>query len=248
MDHDVGTPFEGTQQVRAGERVVDDQRNPRLVGDRGDPFDVEHVTTGIADRFAVERLRLGSDRGAPGVEVVRVVDERRLDAEAGEAVAQEVVGAAVERRRRHDVITRVGEVEQRVALRGLTARHRQGAHTAFERCDPELEGLLGGVRQPGVDEADLVQVEQRGGMRRVTKDERGRLVDGDRPRSGGRIGLRAGVDLPRLELPRVLDGGGGESCRFEIGRFEVGAHRPDVTENLDQASQNYHVGRPILEG
>ena len=45
------------------------------------------------------------------VEVVGVVDEGDLDAQLGQRVVEQVVGAAVERRRRHDVVAGLGQVQ-----------------------------------------------------------------------------------------------------------------------------------------
>jgi hypothetical protein len=48
---------------------------------------------------------------APGVEVVGVVHEGHLDAELGQRVVEQVVGAAVEVTARHDVVAGLGQVE-----------------------------------------------------------------------------------------------------------------------------------------
>jgi hypothetical protein len=52
----------------------------------------------VREDLTEERLRVRTDSGAPLVEVVRVVDERDLDAHLRERVVELVVGAAVERR------------------------------------------------------------------------------------------------------------------------------------------------------
>ena len=43
MNHDVGTVFEGSHQVGAWHRVVDNQREAVTVGNLGDFLDVEHI-------------------------------------------------------------------------------------------------------------------------------------------------------------------------------------------------------------
>jgi hypothetical protein len=83
VDDHVGTPLEGPAQPGRGEGVVDDERQPGLVGHTGDALDVEHVAAGVADGLAEAGLGLGPDGGPPGVEVVGVVEQRHPDAEAG---------------------------------------------------------------------------------------------------------------------------------------------------------------------
>ena len=188
-------------QVRRREGVVDHERDAGRVGDVGDAGEVEDVALRVADALAVERLRVRADRGLPGVEVVGVVDEADLDAQLRERVVQLVVGAAVERRARHDVPAVLGEVEQRDRLGGLAARRGERADATLERGDAVLEHGLGRVHDPRVDVAELGEPEEVRGVLGVAEDERRRLVDRHRPRARGRVGLGAGVDLTSLESP-----------------------------------------------
>ena len=95
---DVGAPLEGADQIRRRDRVVDDEHDAVGVGDTGDALDVEHVVLRVRQHLAEEDLGVRPDRSFPLSEVVRVVDEGDLDAELGQRVVQQVVGAAVERR------------------------------------------------------------------------------------------------------------------------------------------------------
>jgi hypothetical protein len=52
MNDDIGTPFDRAAQVRRRERVVHDQWQPVLVGDRRHRLDVQHIPAGVADRLA----------------------------------------------------------------------------------------------------------------------------------------------------------------------------------------------------
>ena len=191
----------GFERYGRRERVVDDERDLRVVRDRGDAFEVEDVALRVADALAVERARVRPDRRLPRVEVVGVVDEADLDAELRERVVQLVVRAAVERRARDDVAAVLGEVEQRDRLRGLTARGAERADAALERGEAVLEHGLGRVHDPRVDVAELGEPEERRGVLGVAEHERGRLVDRDGPGARGRVGLGAGVDLTGLESP-----------------------------------------------
>ena len=79
MADKVGAPVEGPAQIRGRERVVDDQRNARLVRDAGHPFEIDDDAAGIGQVF--EKNRLGA-RGERPAEVLRLP---RIDEMAGPA-------------------------------------------------------------------------------------------------------------------------------------------------------------------
>ncbi len=174
---------------------------PDLVRHRRDALDVEDVLLGVGDGLAEEGLGAGGDGLAPGVEVVRVLDEGDVDAQLRERVVEQVVGTAVQARARHDVVARLGQVEQGDGLGRLPAGHQQGGDAALEAGHPLLDGVLGRVHDSGVDVAELLQPEQGCGVVGVTEHVRGRLVDRQRPGAGGRVGCLPGVDLAGLESP-----------------------------------------------
>jgi hypothetical protein len=201
VDDDVGAPLQRAEEVRRRDRVVDDERHADLVGDGGDRLDVEDVLLRVGDGLAEERLGVGAGRGAPGLGVVRVLDEADLDAEPGQAVVEEVVRAAVEAGAGHDVVARLGDVEDRQRLRGLAARHEQCADAAFEAREALLHDVVRGVHQAGVDVAELLQPEEGGGVVGVLEDVRRRLVDRQRAGAGDGVRCLAGMDLTGLERP-----------------------------------------------
>src|SRR5690606_26462202 len=96
-----------------GDRVVDDQRHAVLVGDVGHGLDVEHVDLRVADGLGEEQLGVQADGVAPRLRVVLVGDERRLDAELGQRVTQQVVSAAVDGRGGDYVVACTGDVQDR---------------------------------------------------------------------------------------------------------------------------------------
>ena len=80
---DVRAVLEGPAEERRRERVVDDEGNPVVVGDPGHPLEVEHVALRVAEGLCEERLGVGPNGGRPLFEIVRILNERRLDAELG---------------------------------------------------------------------------------------------------------------------------------------------------------------------
>ena len=163
--------------------------------------DVEDVVLRVGDGLGEERLGVRPDGRAPRVQVVGVLHEADLDADLGQRVVEQVVGAAVQPRARHDVVAGVGEVEDREVLGGLTGRQEQRRDAAFERRDALLDDVLGRVHDPGVDVAGLGKAEQRGGVLGAVERVGRGLVDRQRPRVGGDVRRLAGVDLLGLERP-----------------------------------------------
>ena len=82
-------------------------------------------------------------------------------------------------------------------LRGVAGGDREARGAAFERRDPLLQHGVGRVADAGVDVAERLQPEQRGGVIDVVEHERRGLIDRRCARAGGRVGLRAGMDRER---------------------------------------------------
>jgi hypothetical protein len=206
VDDRVDTVLERVEQVGRGDGVVDEERHADLLRHGRDGLQVEHVALRVADGLAEERLGVLLHRGAPGVGVVVVLDERHLDTELRERVAQQRVGAAVEAGRRDDVVAGLGDVGQRAGRGRLARCEQQRADTALERGQPLLDGVLRRVHDARVDVARLRQAEQVGGVLGVAELVRRRLVDRQRAGTGGRVWRLAGVDLLGLERPLVTHG------------------------------------------
>ena len=103
---------QGLAQVRRGQGVVDHQRDAVLVGDARHALEVEDVALGVAERLGVERLGVGPDGGRARRRGRRGRRRTDLDAQLGQRVVEQVVGAAVERGRGHDVAAVLGQVEE----------------------------------------------------------------------------------------------------------------------------------------
>ena len=205
--HDVRAMIERAEEVAAGaERVVHHHGHALPVRDGCDGLEVGHAQAGVADGFEKDGFGLIVDEGAKGFGVVGL-GEARLDAETPELDVQQVVRAAVEVGRGHDVVAGLGERGEREQVRRLPAGRRHRRPAAFERRDALLEHVRGRVHDAGVDVAELLQPEE---LRRVVGAvERvgGGLVDRHGPAVGGGVGPLAGVELERLEAGRARGAG-----------------------------------------
>ena len=132
------------------------------------------------------------------------VRPHHVPAEALEGVVELVDRAAIELLRRDELVARREHRVHDQHLRGVAGGDRKACGAAFERGDAFLQHRVGRVADAGVDVAERLQPEQRGGVIDVLEHERRRLVDRRRARAGGGIGLRAGVDGERCEARRAL--------------------------------------------
>jgi len=190
--------LERPAQVGRGKRVVDHERQAGVLGDLRPAGDVEHVDARVADRLGVEHPRAVVDRGAHGVEVVRV-DEAHVHAEARQLQRELVVGAAVEILRGDDAVAAGYERQHRNRRRRHARRRRERPHSALQHRHALLEGGVGRVDDAGVGVAEAVEVEQVGCVLRILEHVGGRLVDRLRPRPGRRVHALTRVDLQRVE-------------------------------------------------
>ena len=205
VQHDVRAPVDRPAQVRRRERVVDEQRRAVLVRETRERLDVEHVAARVADRLAEKRLRVRPDRRFPRVEVVRI-DPRELHRHLVQQVLELIHRAAVERRRRHDVIAGRQHREERAGLRRDAARERHRSAAALEARHPLLERGHGRIHDPRIGVAVFLEIEVRGRGLRVLEHVARGLVNRHRARAGARIGALARVDLAggETELSRLF--------------------------------------------
>ena len=177
VNHHVRAVLDGAQQVGGGHGVVHDQGHAVFVRNCGDGLDVEHVVAGVGHGLAVEQLGVGANRGAPCVQVVRVLNEGGFDAEVGEGVLEQVVGAAVHGGRGDHVVASAGNVQNRVGDSCLTGCQQQRANAAFQGGDTVFDSFLGGVVEASVNGAQLGEGETVRCLLGAVKDEGSGLVD-----------------------------------------------------------------------
>jgi hypothetical protein len=201
------------------------------MGDRRHRLEVDHHATGIGERLDEDGLCALADGGGHGRRVGGV-DERGAPAKAPERVAQLGERAAVELAGRDDVIARIEQRVEGEHLGGVTGGRRDGGTAALERRDPLLQGGDRGVRDPRVDVAERLEVEERRRVVGVVEDVRGRLVDGHVPRARDRIRMRPRVDRPGREAVRLV---GREGRLGWVRRVvEVVGHRSADPRRLER--------------
>jgi hypothetical protein len=132
---DVGPMLEGAAQIGRGNRVVDDQRHAMAVRDLGQRLEVGDVAERVADRFAVQRLGPAVDQPFE-TRRIGVVGEADVDAILRQGVREQVVGAAIERRRGNDVVSGFGDGHDGVGDRRLSRGQRQSADAALHCRHP----------------------------------------------------------------------------------------------------------------
>ena len=141
---------------------------------------VDDVELRVADRLGEHEARLVVGQPGDGVRVVGV-GPAHLDAVLRQRVREQVVGAAVQRRDRDDVVAGPRDVEHGVRHGRLAGGRRAGREPALERRDALLEDVPGRVHDARVDVARHLEREQVGGVLGVVELVRRRLVDRDGP-------------------------------------------------------------------
>ena len=193
VDGDVDAVFEGPEERGSEDGIIHQDGDAVGVGNVGDGLEIGNVVAGIADRF---------EENQTGVVIHQLVDlfgvigveEADFDAEFGEGLGEEGVGAAVEAGGGDDVLAGAGDGEDGGGDGSLSAGEGEGGGATFESGHALLEDVVGGVHQTGVDETELLEREKVSGVFSVVKDVACGGEDGDGAGAGGGVGLLTGVE------------------------------------------------------
>jgi len=98
MNDNVGTVFNGPTQVGSCKRAVDDQRNPRIVGNISNSRYVEHIIQRIPNGLGIKRFRFWGYRACEILRVLRI-NEMGSNTKATKPVIKLGVSAAIQRAR-----------------------------------------------------------------------------------------------------------------------------------------------------
>jgi len=197
---DVGPELQGPAEVRGGERRVHDQRQAVRPGDLGEAAQVGDLARRVGDDLGEQQLGPVADGGGEVVGVA-AADERRVDAESAQRHVELHVGAAVQPGGRDDVIAGAGQGREGEELGRLSAGGGHRPDAALQVRHPFLEHVDGGVRDPRVDGAVLLEGEQVGRIGGVLEHEGRAVVDRRGPRPDPRIGPPTRMQSPRAKTP-----------------------------------------------
>ncbi len=165
----------------------------------GQRREVDDVAERVADRFAEQRPGPAVDQLREGVRIA-AVGKAHLDAVLRQRVREQVVGAAIERPCRHDVVAGLGQRLDGAGDGGHARCQRQAGHAALERRDALLEHVLRRVHDARVDVARHLEIEQVGTVLGVVERVRSGLVDRHGHGLGGGLGAVAAVDGDGFEF------------------------------------------------
>ena len=190
MHDDVGAVIDRADQIGRGQRVVDDQGHAGLAGDGGDRLDIGDAAGGIGDRLDEDRLGVRRDRAFEACDIIRI-RPCHVPAKALECMGELVDRSAIEFSRGDDLVAGHQQLLEHDHLGGVSGRDRKRGGAAFECGDAFFQHRVGRIADAGIDVAEGLQAEQRGGVIGIVEHERRGLIDRRRPRAGGRIRLRA---------------------------------------------------------
>ena len=166
--------------------------------DRRDFFEIDDDAAGVGE--VLDKDRLGA-RGQRAAEILGIgrVDKIAFPAELFERQAELGQRAAVEIARGEKLVARLHQREKDQELRGMARGGGDRGAAAFEARDPLFEHRDRRVVQPRIDVAEIVQVEERGGVVDIVEHIGRGLVDRGRARAGCRVGCRTGMHRARFE-------------------------------------------------
>ena len=160
MRDNVRAPFEGTAMDRRRKGIVDHQRHAVRMGDLRESLDIQHFHTRIGKGLAEKKLRFRTEAGIHLFIRGLVVHEGDVDAHLLQGHAQQVEGAAVDVVQAHDVVPRLADVQAGEEVRSLAGGGQDGAHAAFQRVDAGRDHVAGRIRQPCIEIARVLEVEE----------------------------------------------------------------------------------------
>src|SRR5919106_97498 len=184
MHHQVRTERERVAQVRAGERVVDDQTGAVGAARPGQDLQVGNGQRGVAYGLRVARHGARTECGGQLLRSVRV-GHRDVDAPPREDLRHHGVAPSVQGRTRHDVIAAAGQRGQHRGDRGHPGGEGDRPLASLQVGQDLLEGRPGRVVPPRVNEpGGLAPADRLGQDLGVVERVRGGLVDRGRDRTG----------------------------------------------------------------
>lgn len=199
VDDDVDAVLNRLEQHRGHYGVVTDDRNRAVrcgVGRIGDGFEIGDVVLRVAQRFHVDQSRVFIDQAVNGFRFARI-KETDFDAQVLQRLREQRPGAAIQRRAADDVLTAVGDRQNRSRDRRLAAGKTQARDATVQSRQTLFQNVDGWVHQPAVDVSELGQSEQRRSMFGVIERVTGRRIDRHRAAVGGGVGLLTGVQRQR---------------------------------------------------
>ena len=190
-------------------------------------LNVDQVRIGVAETLDEKGFCLGTDCLFE-VGQVRRIHERSRNAIGYQRMLEQVVGTSVNILRRDDMVPRACDIKDGVRDGGCSGGDGQGPDASFQRSDPLLEDILGGIGQTAVDVARISKAETRCRVFGIVEYIGTRLINGNCARIGCRIGLfLSNVKLKGLEVKFSC-----AHCMFVFNCFPIA--KLDSVENTNK--------------
>ena len=113
MDDDIRAPLERPEKVRCGKRVVDHQRDAEFMSDGSNFFKRKNIDARVAQCLAIDQLGIRPDSAAEILGIARI-DKGHLDPQPRQGVGELVIGPAIKRGGRDDVVAGAGQGKDRL--------------------------------------------------------------------------------------------------------------------------------------
>ena len=204
VNNDVRAVLNGADEVGRAEGIVHHERQAVAVSNLGDGIQIGNVRVGVAERFQIDCTGFRTD-GPLHLGKVMGIHEGCGDAERGQRMLKQVVGAAIDGLLCHDMAAVLRERLNRIADGRRTGSDCQRGHAALKSRKALFKHILGGVGQTAVNVACIRQAEACRRVGGIVKHIGTGLVDGHGACTGRGIGFfLANVELKRFKMQFIF--------------------------------------------
>ena len=123
-------------------------------------LDIENRDGRVCDRLSENAFGVGLDQRLNLLVGAVLIKENALDAHLLHRHTEQIVGAAVDRRRSKEAVAALADVEHCVEIRSLARGCQHTCVAAFHRRDFRSNRVVGRILQAGVEVARSLQVKQ----------------------------------------------------------------------------------------
>ena len=188
VDHNVCAVLNGADQIRSPKGVVDHQRQAVLMGNGRNGVNVGDVRVGIAQRFQINGLGVGTNCPFHLGKIVSI-HKGGFNAVLRQGVGQQVVAATVDGFLGNNVVVLLRQRLDGVRNGGRTGSNGQRSDTTLQSGNSLFQHILSRVSQAAVDVACIGQPEASGGVCGIVKHIGSGLVNGNGSGIGGGVSL-----------------------------------------------------------
>ena len=160
VGNDIGTELEGAAVDGRCKGIIHDQRNAVSVGGGSKLFKIKDIKRGVRDGFAEHGTGFGAECGIQLLGCAVGRHEGKGDTHTLHRNGKEIIGTAVKRRGRHNVVTCASDVEDGKEVCRLTRGGQHSGRAPLKRRNAGGYRITGRILQAGIEIAACLKVKE----------------------------------------------------------------------------------------